>query len=79
MGKLRAAGKVLKLTKSGNLLLTAELFLEGGTPLYDEGSKFVGYVIETFGPVSKPYLLVKPKTDRVRKLISKTLYCREVI
>lgn len=71
---MKKLGKVLHQAKSGNLILKAEVFLKQSVPVYDASNKKVGYVVETFGPISSPYVSVKPTTDRVRKLIGAYLY-----
>lgn len=60
--------------RSGNLIVRSESFLKPSVPVYDEYGKKVGYVIETFGPISSPYISVRPTTDRVKKLIGAQLY-----
>ncbi|MEM3403999.1 MAG: Gar1/Naf1 family protein [Nitrososphaeria archaeon] len=71
---MKKLGKVLHQAKSGNLILKTDIFLKPSVPVYDASNRKVGYVIETFGPVSSPYVSVKPTTDRVRKLIGAHLY-----
>lgn len=71
---MKKLGQVLHQAKSGNLIVKAEVFLKPSIPVFDESGKRIGFVVETFGPVSSPYVSVKPTTDRVRKLIGEQLY-----
>jgi rRNA processing protein Gar1 len=58
---VKKAGIVLHYTKNGNLVSTANHMVREGTEVYLKGKKELGTVIETFGPVAEPYLLIKPK------------------
>ena len=73
---MKKLGQVLHQAKSGNLSVQAEIFLKPSIPVFDVSGKKIGFVVETFGPVSSPYVSVKPTTDRVRKLIGEQLYVR---
>jgi len=74
---VKKLGTVLHKAKSGNLVVKGTEYFKPSLQVYDEKGKRVGFVIETFGPVTSPYILVKPTTDRVRKLIGQTLYVKE--
>lgn len=74
---MKKLGVVLHKAKSGNLVLKGTDFFKPSLTVYDEEGKKVGFVIETFGPVNSPYILVKPTTDRVRRLLGKTLYVKD--
>ncbi len=71
---MKKLGQVLHQARSGNLIVRVGGFLKPSTAVYDRSGKKVGYVIETFGPVSSPYVSVKPTTDRVKKLIGSEIY-----
>jgi rRNA processing protein Gar1 len=73
---VKKLGQVLHQAKSGNLIVKAEVFLKPSIPVFDASGKKIGFVVETFGPISSPYVSVKPTTDRVRKLIGEQLYVR---
>lgn len=57
---MKLVGKVLHVTVNKNIVAVALVPLEGGTIVYTRGKKPVGKVLETFGPVTSPYLLIKP-------------------
>lgn len=58
---MKKAGTILHYTRNGNLVATANHMIREGTAVYLKGRKTLGTVIETFGPVAEPYLLIKPK------------------
>ncbi|MCX8188561.1 MAG: Gar1/Naf1 family protein [Nitrososphaeria archaeon] len=74
---MKKLGIVLHKAKSGNLVLKATEFFKSSLTVYDDEGKKVGFVVETFGPVNSPYVLVKPTTDRIHKLLGKTLYVKD--
>lgn len=73
---MKKLGQVLHQAKSGNLIVKTETLLKPSISVFDTSGKKIGFVIETFGPVSSPYVSVKPTTDRVRKLVGEQLYIR---
>ena len=73
-GKLKRLGHVLHVSSSRNLILKAESLPKINSEVVDENLKFVGTVFDVFGPVSSPYISVKPAKPEPRRLIEKTLY-----
>lgn len=66
---MKALGELSHLTKGGNIVLRG-----GGVPaiysyVVTQDRKRIGRVVDVIGPVSKPYVLVKP----VRKFAEKEL------
>jgi|GEM_PF-3305883 RNA-binding protein len=57
---MKKIGKVLHYTKNGNLVTTTDHMIKENTTVYLKRGKILGTVIETFGPVAEPYLLIKP-------------------
>ncbi|MGC8557989.1 MAG: H/ACA ribonucleoprotein complex subunit GAR1 [Nitrososphaeria archaeon] len=57
---MKKIGKVLHYTKNGNLVTTVDHMIKENTTVYLKRGKILGIVIETFGPVAEPYLLIKP-------------------
>jgi len=57
---MKKVGAVIHYTRNGNLVTTTNQMVREGTPVYLRGKKLLGTVIETFGPVTEPYLLIKP-------------------
>ncbi len=56
---LKRIGKILHLTKSGNVVIEAEEIPEINETVYLKDKTEIGRVVEVFGPVSSPYVLVK--------------------
>ncbi len=72
-------GKVLHLSKSGNLILRLENWNlpPAGSPVCDYRLVRVGTVNEVFGPVKKPYLSVRPSVESPARLAGRILYLVE--
>jgi RNA-binding protein len=70
-------GKVMHVTRRGLVLRSGEP-LEPGHPVYDEGQRRVGSVLDVFGPVSNPYIAIKPAhsltNEDLAALVGKGLY-----
>ena len=74
---MRKLGKVIHLTNRG-LVLCAEQVPGLGGAVYDVGGARVGSVLDLFGPVAAPYVVVKPTRGFAQaslgKLVGKDLY-----
>ena len=75
--KLKNVGYVLRLAKSGRIIVKLEVEVKEGTLLYDKKGRKVGLVREVFGPVKSPYASLEPRTDRVRGLIGDPVFVKE--
>lgn len=51
-----------------------ESVLDIGTELVDDSLEEVGYVVDVFGPVERPYLAVSPSVDNPALLVGNPLY-----
>jgi RNA-binding protein len=73
---LRRLGKVLHLSKSGNLLLRLEHYPVPiiGAPVCDYKLRSVGQVNNILGPVKTPYVSVKPVSNVEGALVGRVLY-----
>lgn len=71
---MKRLGSVLHVSSSRNLVLKAETLPKIGETVVDENLKAVGSVFDIIGPVSSPYITVKPRTPEPQLLIKKTLY-----
>jgi len=67
-------GKVLHITSNKNIILKAENCAQIGARVVDENLKPVGKIFDIFGPVSSPYVSVKPDTENPDSFIGRTLY-----
>ena len=73
---MRRLGKVLHLTKSGNLLLRLEQYPVPiiGAQVCDYKLRSVGVVNNILGPVKAPYVSVKPVSNVDGGLVDRVLY-----
>jgi len=76
---LRRLGKVLHLSKSGNLILRLEgsQIPQTDKAVCDYKLQKIGLVNNILGPVKGPYVSVRPLTDSVRALTGRVLYLAE--
>ncbi len=77
---MRRLGKVIHLTNRG-LVLRAEQVPSLGGAVYAVGGARVGNVLDLFGPVAAPYIVVKPTRGFAQaslgKLVGEDLYMGE--
>lgn len=71
---LQRIGRVLHVSSSRNIILKAENVPRIGDKVVDGNLKPVGTVLDVFGPVSKPYVAVKPKTKELQCFLNRVLY-----
>ena len=73
---MRRLGKVLHLSKSGNLLLRLEQYPVPiiGAQVCDYKLRSVGVVNNILGPVKAPYVSVKPVSNVDGGLVDRVLY-----
>jgi len=73
---MRALGRVVAVTKTGRLVVRADHAPPLGSRVYDERLTLVGEVYDIMGPVSSPYVSVKPlsKSLRLDSYMGKILY-----
>jgi len=76
---LRRLGKALHLSKSRALIvkLDAPKFLRPGKTACDSKLKNVGVVTDIIGPVSGPYVSIRPSVAKPESIVGKTLYALE--
>lgn len=67
-------GRALHLSPSKNVIVKAENTPKIGEVVVDENLRHVGEVFDIFGPVSSPYVAVKPKITKPEVLVNKILY-----
>lgn len=67
-------GRVLHISSSKNIIVKVENTPKIGETVVDESLRPVGEVFDIFGPVSSPYVAVKPKISKFSALVGKTLY-----
>jgi RNA-binding protein len=76
---LRRLGKIIHLSKSGNLILRleAENYPGLGEKVVDSRLKEIGRVQDVFGPSAKPYVSISPTSNDPHSLIGKVAYSDE--
>jgi RNA-binding protein len=76
---LRRLGKVLHLSKSGNLILRLEQIEVPtiGSPVCDYKLRNIGVVNNVLGPVKSPYVSVKPVANVDGAVSGRVLYLIE--
>jgi len=71
---LQRIGLVLHTSSNGNMILKAENPPCIGDQAVDEKLKQVGTVFDVFGPVSTPYVAVRPSVENPSRFIKHVLY-----
>jgi len=61
---------------SGNLILRAEREVKIGETVLDGKKKKMGVVFDFFGPVSSPFISVRPTVENPEKYVGKPLYIK---
>jgi RNA-binding protein len=71
---LQRLGKVLHVTPSQNIVVKTDKPPKIGLAVINEKLKIVGKIFDVIGPVSSPYVIVRPATKEPEKLTDKQLY-----
>jgi len=71
---LQRIGQVLHVSPSRYVILKAENVPRIGDEVVNEKLKPVGTVFDVFGPVSSPYVAVKPKVRKPQHFVNHVLY-----
>jgi RNA-binding protein len=74
---LRRLGKVLHISKRGSIIIRTEKTPPVGSKslVMDKNAQEVGTIIDVFGPVTYPYVAIKPKRGyEPQKLVGQMLY-----
>ena len=75
-GSLRRLGKILHLSNSRSLIVKCEepRFVKLGTRTCDSKLKEIGKVQDFFGPVSAPYVSIRPASSSPTKFVHRIVY-----
>ena len=71
---MQRLGRVLHVTPSRNVVVRVEVPPKIGERVVDEKLRQFGTVFDVFGPVSKPYVAIKPSTENPQTLVNQNLY-----
>ncbi len=72
--KLIRLGRILHVSQNRNIIVKVENLPKLGETVVDENLKPIGEVFDIFGPVSSPYVAIKPKISKLDFLAGKALY-----
>ena len=61
---------------SGNLILRAEREVRIGELVHDRKKRKIGTVFDFFGPVSSPFISVRPDIENPEEFVGKSLYIK---
>ena len=75
---MKRIGKVIHITRSGDLILRSDFAPRIGDPVYGPDLKRVGIIADVFGPVRAPYVAVRPLVDDPSRLVGRVLYVGRV-
>ncbi|MCL5949178.1 MAG: Gar1/Naf1 family protein [Candidatus Bathyarchaeota archaeon] len=71
---MQRLGKVSNVTPSRNIVVKAENPPKMGFEVIDENLNVVGKVFDIIGPVSAPYVVIKPTIREPEKIVNKPVY-----
>ena len=73
---MRRVGKVLHVTRSGDIVVRSDSDFAPriGDRVYGPDLREIGVVSAVFGPVSSPYVAVRPLVDDPSGLVGKVVY-----
>ena len=71
---MKKAGKIIHYTKYKVFVIEAVGKVIPNTYLVDNTGKKIGTVIDVIGPISKPFLVVKPLVNNPEKYVGKEVY-----
>ena len=71
---MQRLGKVLHVTPSKNIVARIHKIPKMGAIIIDEKLKVVGKIFDIVGPISSPYAIIRPASEKSEKLVNKQLY-----
>jgi RNA-binding protein len=71
---LQRLGVILHISPSQNMIMKAENIPHIGETVVDENLKPVGKVFDILGPVSLPYVAIRPTVHDPQRLVNKPVY-----
>ena len=71
---MQRIGPVLHISPSRNIIVKIEKTPRIGETVVDENLRIVGKVFDILGPVSSPYVAIRPTIQNPQELTKKTLY-----
>ncbi|WP_175059731.1 Gar1/Naf1 family protein [Thermococcus sp. 2319x1] len=74
---MKRLGKVSHYAKQGFLILRSTFAPALNDPVVDKNLQLIGTVRDVFGPVSYPYVAVKPRVEDPQRYVGEVLYVDE--
>jgi RNA-binding protein len=71
---LKRIGPVLHISPSRNIIIKTQNLPRIGETVVDENLKPIGKIFDIIGPVSSPYVTIRPTIPNPQELTKKTLY-----
>ncbi len=71
---MQRLGLILHVSPSKNMIIKVEKIPRIGETVVDENLKPVGTVFDLLGPVSSPYVSIRPTVRDPEKLVNKPVY-----
>jgi RNA-binding protein len=73
---LRRLGKILHISSSQSLIVKCDqtCFVRMGTKACDSKLREIGKIQDLFGPISAPYLSIRPSTPSPTKYVGRIAY-----
>ena len=72
---MQRLGLVLHISPSRNMIMTVENVPKIGETVVDENLKPVGKVFDILGPVSAPYIAIRPTIRDPEKMVNRSCLC----
>jgi len=73
---LKRLGRVLHLSNNNNLILRTKTQIKPQTIVLDDQLNHIGKINDVFGPVTNPYIAIKPSVKNPNKYVGQILYLR---
>jgi RNA-binding protein len=73
---LKRLGRVLHLSNNNNLILRTKIQIKPQTIVLDDQLNHIGKINDVFGPVTNPYIAIKPSVKNPNKYVGQILYLR---
>ncbi|MHA2408332.1 MAG: H/ACA ribonucleoprotein complex subunit GAR1 [Candidatus Ranarchaeia archaeon] len=71
---MKRLGKVSHLSNSNHLILRTNTKIKPQSPVLDSHLTQIGKIYDVFGPVSNPYVSIKPTIKNPEKFVGRILY-----
>ena len=71
---MKRLGKVLHLSGNKNLILRTRIKIKPQTIVLDNRLNQIGKIYDAFGPVTNPYVSIKPSVKNPEKYVGRVLY-----